>query len=201
MRLSAIIPVHPSPARLAETLPRAIASVTAQTVPAFELIQMKGMSNTQARNAGAAQATGDWLGFLDDDDWWAPDAIETITRLIRPGIDCIAAMPIGMRRPKLDHAAQWRLILNHGCLTSCSGLFISADAFRSIRGFDPDLITSDIYDLLLRLHQSGRKTLHYTDRGMYHKELRRGDNLSRLKSGDALLAERDCLLQRAGVCI
>lgn len=93
---SVIIPAY----NAAATLARAIDSVLAQTWPAHEvivvddgstdatadvaagygdavrLIRQTNSGVSVARNAGAAAATGDWLAFLDADDWYAPDRIK-----------------------------------------------------------------------------------------------------------------------------
>lgn len=95
-RFSVIIPAFNS----AATLVRAIESVRAQSWPAHEiivvddgstdataevarqfgetvrLIQQANSGVSVARNAGAAATTGDWLAFLDADDWYAPDRIK-----------------------------------------------------------------------------------------------------------------------------
>ncbi len=95
-RFSVIIPAF----NAAATLARAIESVRTQTWPAHEiividdgsvdatadiarqfgdavrLIQQPNSGVSMARNAGAAVATGDWLAFLDADDWYAPDRIK-----------------------------------------------------------------------------------------------------------------------------
>lgn len=94
-RFSVIIPAF----NAAATLARAIESVRTQSWPADEiividdgstdataeiaagfagvrLIRQKNSGVSVARNAGAAAATGEWLAFLDADDWYAPDRIK-----------------------------------------------------------------------------------------------------------------------------
>ncbi len=109
-RFSVVIPAYNS----AATLARAIESVRAQSWPAHEtivvddgstdataavarqfdavrLIQQPNSGVSVARNAGAAAATGDWLAFLDADDWYAPDRIRLHAEWIAEDatLDCL----------------------------------------------------------------------------------------------------------------
>ena len=95
-RFSVVIPAFNAKG----TLARAIESVRAQSWPAHEIIVVDDGSTdatatiaagfgaavhlvrqpnrgvAAARNAGAAAASGDWLAFLDADDWYAPDRLK-----------------------------------------------------------------------------------------------------------------------------
>jgi len=95
-RFSVIIPAYNS----AATLARAVESVFAQSWPAHEIIVIDDGSMDEtlqvarefgdkvqvihqpnagvstARNRGAEAATGDWLAFLDADDWYYPDRLK-----------------------------------------------------------------------------------------------------------------------------
>lgn len=109
-RFSVVIPAFNS----AATLARAIESVRAQTWPAHEilvvddgstdatagvaagcdgvrLIRQPNSGVSVARNAGAAAATGDWLAFLDADDWYAPDRLRLHAEWIADdaSLDCL----------------------------------------------------------------------------------------------------------------
>ena len=110
-RFSVIIPAF----NAAATLARAIESVRAQSWPAHEiivvddgstdataevarqfgdavrLIQQPNSGVSVARNAGAAAAMGDWLAFLDADDWYADDRIKLHAEWIAEDatLDCL----------------------------------------------------------------------------------------------------------------
>ena len=95
-RFSVIIPAYNSGA----TLARAIDSVRAQSRPAHEiivvddgsiddsalvarnygetvkLVRQVNSGVSAARNAGVRAASGDWLAFLDADDWYLPDRLK-----------------------------------------------------------------------------------------------------------------------------
>ena len=106
MRFSVIIPLY----NKAPYVAKAIGSVLSQTFADFELIivddgsqddsfsiaakSVDGHGNCQvihqenagvsmARNIGVASSQGDYLCFLDADDWWAPSFLERMDWLIR----------------------------------------------------------------------------------------------------------------------
>lgn len=116
--LSVIVPVY----RVEEYLPRCVDSILAQTVSDLELILVDDGSPdrcgaicdeyaardprvrvihkengglSSARNAGIDIARGQWLGFVDSDDWIKPDCYEKL-------LDCARR-----RKVKLVCAGRW----------------------------------------------------------------------------------------------
>jgi glycosyltransferase involved in cell wall biosynthesis len=64
--------------------------------------QRRGASGN--RNTGIERARGEWVAFLDGDDQWFPNAIETRWRALRTHGDVSFVAADFVRAPDLDHA-------------------------------------------------------------------------------------------------
>src|SRR3989338_7591145 len=108
MRISCIIPTLDRSEMLQETLrsvftqTRAVdeiivvdngtqpPTISAEYAPRVKVIRLSSHSGvSKARNAGAAEATGEILAFLDDDDLWNPHYVENVMSAFEGGADCV----------------------------------------------------------------------------------------------------------------
>ncbi len=113
----------------------------------------------RARNAGASQATGDWLLFLDADSLLSPDLLAEILRVIESGtyVGCGSTLTMkglpwwasGILRlwTGLSVALGWAA----GALLVCR-----RDAFHEIGGFDQEIYALEEVRLSAQLRQWGR---------------------------------------------
>ena len=122
----------------------------------FEPINQIG----RARNAGATQATGDWLLFLDADSELNPGLLADILRLIEDG------KSVGCGSTLLMHGLPWWANWTLKLWTGTSILFrwaagalvvCRSDAFRDVGGFNQELYAADEITLSEQLKQWGRK--------------------------------------------
>ena len=102
MKISVVIPLY----NKADTIQRALNSIFCQTVqpeeivvvndgstdcsetivrgpnhPLVRLISQLNLGVSAARNRGIAESKNEWIAFLDADDEWLPEFLETITKL------------------------------------------------------------------------------------------------------------------------
>jgi glycosyltransferase involved in cell wall biosynthesis len=128
----------------------------AGTQVVFEPINQIG----RARNAGAAQATGEWLLFLDADSLLNPGLLADILEMIESGkyVGCGSTL-------RMDGLPWWaNLTLQFWTRVSvlnrwAAGALVVArrDAFQEVGGFDQELYALDEIRLSKQLKQWGRQ--------------------------------------------
>lgn len=181
------------PARnAAGTIDAAIASVIAQTVADWELIVIDdgstddtaariaahaandprirplsgpGKGAAEARNLCIAAGRGQWLAFLDADDWWEPDFLGTLIAAL-DGQPAGAIAYCGYRRvmpdgsmgpatvdPRVARAPFAAFALP--CPVTIHTLLLDLQQVRAAGGFDTSLVTCEDWDLWQRLSRAG----------------------------------------------
>ena len=172
-------------------LDEAVRSVMGQTLPGVELIVVDDGSSDRspqivaalqrefgdriaavsqanagpyaARNRGLAQARGEFVAFLDADDWWAPDCLQKLHAALADDPDAALAycgwqnvgLPGGRGAPYVppdyeleDKAARF---LRAAAPWPIHAALVRRSVMQEVGGFDLDLPTCMDYDLWLRI--------------------------------------------------
>jgi glycosyltransferase involved in cell wall biosynthesis len=122
----------------------------------FEPINQIG----RARNAGAAQATGDWLLFLDADSLLSPGLLADILRAIEDGKSVGCGCTLRMQGLPWWATSILQLWMGASILfrwASGAMLVCRSDAFRDIGGFTQELYAAEEIRLSRQLKRWGRQ--------------------------------------------
>jgi hypothetical protein len=119
------------------------------TWPAAKVVSVSDRpwyNRSEAKNLGAAAASGDWLFFADADVRIAEGFMQTVEPLLRPGVFLVADL-----RP----SDLWGAIL------------VTRRDFEALGGFDEAMegYGSEDVDLLSRLMMAGVREAHFSSRG------------------------------------
>ncbi|MBP5282820.1 MAG: glycosyltransferase family 2 protein [Lachnospiraceae bacterium] len=218
--ISVIIPVY----NIKEYLPRCVHSVTAQTYPKLEIILVddgstdgtdklcdqlaledyrirtyhkKNGGSSSARNIGLQLMSGDYVGFVDSDDYIEPDAYEKLMQ----GILETGASIAQMGRDEIDEQGNLlpdicippekqeflksedfmrELLMHRGDCSFCTKL-LKSDLLKT-RRFPEGKLNEDFY-LMIHLLTEVDGVLSLPDRG-YHVFYRMGSNSRRENKND-----------------
>jgi GT2 family glycosyltransferase len=140
--------------------------------PRFAIIPGVGGGISSALNLAAAQATGDFLAFLDHDDLLEPTALAHFASTLAAHPAEIAYSdedyidPDGQPlRPNFKPGYSPELL--HRCMYMGHLLAVSRSAFQSAGGFRSECDGAQDFDLVLRLVAGGAQAVH-VPRVLYH---------------------------------
>lgn len=219
--VSVVIPVYNGEPFLRETLE----SVLSQTYKAIEIIAVNDGSTdgserilseygdrircirqenagvAAARNRGIAEARGEWVAFIDQDDLWDSRKLEAQFAAARGGDAVIHAMAQGIDASGLV-LAEGFLNVGRGedlvaMIRACTVHIITAVVRRrtldSVGGFDAsNRFGSDDYQLFLRLAAQGAAFRYVNQVLAFHRvhDRNQGANRIRMQDGDVYAIER-----------
>lgn len=106
-----------------------------------------------AFNKGIALATGDLIGILNADDWYTPDAIETVATAFREnklhgiyyGDKYYVQVDIGVVREIPASLKIWR-----GMTVCHQAMFIHREVYKNLGGYDLNYPAANDFDFLVR---------------------------------------------------
>jgi glycosyltransferase involved in cell wall biosynthesis len=116
-----------------------------------------------SRNLGIKNSKAAFIAFLDSDDEWLPEKLETINRYIEQGAEAICNGEIWIRDEKEIkkvfygpvERSSYRSLLFRGNRMSTSAMTVSKRLLEKVGGFseNPELATVEDYDLWMKLAQ------------------------------------------------
>jgi len=205
--VSAVIPAY----NAAGTIERALNSVYAQTYPNLievivvddgsqddtcavierkypkvKLLRQENAGSPTARNRGVAEAQGEYLAFLDDDDEWFPEktAKQMAAFAAHPGLVFTIASALDVRcpRPAAAPCALRPLTFDRcfpvvGFHCGCSQWIIRKAVFEAAGGFNLTLRRAQDIELIWRVLSLGYATGHLTEglSSYYSSEIRKSE--------------------------
>ncbi len=194
-QFSVVIPTY----NRSREVQRAIESVLRQTLGDFEVLVMDDGSSddtkdavaryedsrvryvweensggpARPRNRGVALATGEWVCFLDADDWWQPSKLEACASRIGPAVDVLyhdmtIVTDVSTLRVR-GSVGSWQVVspvfehlLMGGNALATSSVVARRSLLSAVGGFDESrrMIAAEDYNLWLRLAKRTDKFLY-----------------------------------------
>lgn len=132
-----------------------------KNIPNFKYIKHeKNKNGAAARNTGLKVAKGEYVTFLDDDDYFAKERIEKLVKCLDKNIQYQIAYTGGIIYKDEEHIKTFKikenidykkeLLLNHSFIGTGSNMFFKTKNLVEIGGFDERFIRNQDLEVLIR---------------------------------------------------
>lgn len=164
----------------------------------IKFLQCNCKNAAAARNLGSRHATGEWLAFLDADDFWAPDYLEVAIANLRqssaiaflthhdalyePSGKVVSRDPVYAlgRESLLTHRDFYAAFVGKNVGWPTSGMVVDRCRFEDVGGFDEALVRRHDAEMFMRLIY-GHHWIYRPSAGWTYR-LRLSGNISSNKS-------------------
>jgi glycosyltransferase involved in cell wall biosynthesis len=190
-----------------DSLESDVRSISAHRIK-IQCIQVPHSGVSRARNAGIEVARGEWIAFLDSDDYWLPQKLGMQARYLTTHPDFLIChtdeiwIKSGVRinqGKKHRKKEGWFFIESLDlCLISPSAVMIHKSVFDRVGRFDESFDSVEDYDLWLRI--TSRYPVGYVDKKLVVKTAGHPNQLSaridgiegyRIRALEKLLQDKD----------
>src|SRR5215469_3844150 len=147
---------------------------------------------SSARNCGILQARGQYIPFLDPDDYWSPDHIAKQIELYRqdPGLELVYCDCVLLKDEKTLNRAfslqpqaarvSFDALVVEDCAIGTSSTVVSRDAILRAGLFDETFRRCEDFEMWMRMAFGGSRMAYHFDADVFHRVLEEGLSADRL---------------------
>ncbi len=141
--------------------------------PPVRVIRQQHLGAVAARNTGIAEATGEYLAFLDADDIWSPGKLQTQVEYLEShrAIDLVLGQIRNFHSPELseEQRARFRSPLEAAEGWKQCAMLARRASFDRVGPLDDTLFTGDFSEWLNRARRIGLQIAHLPETHVYRR--------------------------------